>query len=64
MDEITSYSQKYSFPIGPDKDVVGLAIAYGKHFLENGQKEGAKYLFQIAYDLIQDEELKSILDSL
>ena len=64
MDEITSYAQKYSFPIGPDKDVIGLAVAYGRHFMENGQKEGAKYLFQIAYDLIQDEEIKKILDSL
>ena len=64
MDEITSYAQKYSFPIGPDKDVIGLAMAYGKHFMDNGQNEAAKYIFQIAYDLIHDEEIKGILDSL
>ena len=64
MDEITAYSEKYKFPIGPDKDVIGLAMAYGKHFVENGQKDGAKYLFQIAYDLTRDDEIRNILESL
>ena len=41
-----------------------LAMACGKHFMDNGQKEGAKYLFQIAYDLIQDEDIKGVLDNL
>lgn len=64
MDEITACSEKYKFPIEPDKDVIGLAMAYGKNFVENGQKDGAKYLFQIAYDLVHDEDIKKILESL
>jgi tetratricopeptide (TPR) repeat protein len=64
IEELKAYAEKYGFPVGADNDVVGLAIGYGKHFLDNGESEGAKYVFQIAYDLTDNEEIKRILDTI
>lgn len=64
IDDIKQYGEKYGFPVGVANDVLGLAFAYGKHFAEDGQKEGALYCFNVAYELTDDEDIKKIMDDL
>lgn len=58
------FSRKYGFPLEPNEDVVGLAIAYGRDSAENGNDEFAKYFLNIAYDLTHFDEVKQLLDEL
>ena len=37
---------------------------YGKHFIEEGQLDGAKAMFEIVYELTENESIKDILDNL
>ena len=64
LDELREYGAKYGFPIGADDDVLGIACAYGKHFAENGQVDGAIYCLGIAYGLTGDESIKEAIDQL
>lgn len=64
IEEVREIADKYGFPIGPDADIVGLAIAYARHFAEQGQFEGAKYVGNIAYQLTEDAAIKEFLDSI
>ena len=58
------YSAQYGFPMGADKDVLGIAHAYGTGFLKDGNDEGARYCLSILYELTQDEEVKKIIESI
>lgn len=62
--ELYEYAEKYKFPIGPSGDVLGIAIAHGKLFLENDNIEAAKYCFEIVYELTQNKAIKELLDGL
>lgn len=64
MDQLKEYAEQYGFPVGADPDVLGLAYAYGKHFAEQGDAAGARYCWQILYDLTDDEEIKKKIDEL
>ena len=64
FEQVENYSEKYGFPLGPDKDIVGLAIAYGKHFLNSMETEGARYCLTIAYELTKDKSIAEILKKL
>ena len=64
MDQLKSYAEKYGFPVGADPDVLGLSFAYGKHFAEQGDAAGARYCWQITYDLTDDEDIKKMMDKL
>lgn len=66
VEEFDSYGEKYGFPIGADKDIIGIAYSYGKYFLESDEdeQEAAKFFFTIMYDLTKDEEIKEIIDKL
>lgn len=61
VDEIKNYSEKYGFPIGPHKDIMGLALAYGNHFIEEHIPQAAIYFLKIAYDLTEDEEIEKMI---
>ena len=63
-DELREIAQKYNFPIGPDKDVLGVACAHGKHFLEQNNYELSEYFLEILADLTKDEEAQTALDAL
>ncbi len=39
LDQMEKYSITYGFPMGADKDVLGLSISYGKHFMEQKEPE-------------------------
>ena len=64
MDYLREISEKYGFPVGADPDVLGLSFSYGKHFAENGDPDGARYCWQITYDLTDVEEIKAMIDQL
>ena len=64
MDYLRKISEKYGFPVGADPDVLGLSFAYGKHFAEKGDAAGARYCWQITYDLTQDEDIRKMIDEL
>lgn len=63
-EDVTSYSEQYGFPTGAHEDILGLAYAYGKHYLEDGQNEAARYFMSILYELTQDDDVKKLLDGI
>ncbi len=64
LDEIKELGEKYKFPVGPDRDVLGLSFSYGKRFADNGDTAGARYCWKITYDLTEDERIKQMLELL
>lgn len=64
MDRFREISEQYGFPVGADKDVLGLSYNYGKHFAEQGSTAAARYCWEITYGLTDDEEIKEMLDKL
>lgn len=56
--------EKEGIPTGPNNDVIGIAYSLGKLMADNGNNEGARYLFSIVYDLTESDEIKAMLDSL
>lgn len=64
MEDMKLYSEMYGFPLGADDNIIGLSYTYGKHFMDEGDTELAQYLFEIAYELTEDGEVKGVLDGL
>ena len=64
MEDIRKFAEKYGFPVGAHKDVVGMAFSYGKHFWEEKNIEAARYCWEIAYALTDDKNIKKMLDAL
>lgn len=64
IEQAREYGEKYGFPIGADDDVLGLAISHGKHFMEQGAANGARYFLAIAYDLTGSEEILNVIEQL
>lgn len=63
-EDVKKYAEKYGFPMGADEDILGLAYAYGKHFVEQGENEPGRYFLSILYELTQDDEVKKMLDAI
>lgn len=51
-------------PLGANRDVVGLAYTYGRHFFNEKQDGPTRYFLSIAYGLTGDKEVKKVLDSM
>ena len=64
MDELRNIAEKYGFPVGADPDVLGLSYNYGKRFAEQGDADGARYCWQITYELTGDEDIRKMMDEL
>lgn len=64
IDELREYGEKYNFPIGVSDDILSIAFSYGKHFSQNGEREGAIYCLEILYNLTDDEEIKELIEKL
>lgn len=62
--DVQKYAKEYGIPLGPDKDVVGLAFAYGNRFLKDHRYDVAVYFFSIVYDLTDDDEIKKIIEDI
>lgn len=63
-EECRAFRQQYGFALGPDNDLLDMMYAYGKHFLDEKEKEGAAYCFSLLYELTESPEIKKILDQL
>ena len=63
-ESMKAIAKKYGFPVGADRDVLGLAFAYGKYFAEEGNNEAARYCWEILYDLTNDEKVRKMMDRL
>ena len=63
-EQMQEYGDMFGFPIGPDNTLLELAVGYGVHCVERGEREGARYCLQIAYDLTKSEYIKQYLDDL
>ena len=64
LDELKEYGEAYGFPIGPDPNVVSLAYALGKRFVDERDFELAEYFLNIAYELSGDTDIKMMIDTL
>ena len=49
--ELKALAEQHGFPMGADKDILGLSYAYGKHFAEQKDFAAARYFWQITYGL-------------
>ncbi len=58
-DEFTNTIEKTGLFIGPDPTVVQLAYELGDYFDKNGQLDAAKYLYEIAVDLVPQEKVEN-----
>lgn len=64
IEELEQIAEIEGFPMEIDEDVIGIAVAYGRHFIEEEQLDGAKAMFEIVYELTENESIKEILDDL
>ncbi len=64
LEDFEKYAMDYGFPNGADDDILGLAVQFGKHFLEEGNNDLAQYFLTIFYELTEDEQVKEILKQL
>lgn len=64
LEELEVIAEAEGIPMGLNEDVLGIAVAYGKHFLENNELDGARAMFEIAYELTQDEMFEKILEDI
>ncbi len=58
------FAKQYGFDLGADNDLLGMLYAYGKHFMDEKQEDGAAYCFGILYELTDDPKIKNILGQL
>lgn len=63
-EEMKAISEKYGFPLGPDKEVIEIIFGLAGHFMREEQAEPARYFLTIGYELTGDEEIKGLLDKL
>lgn len=63
-EHLKEYSEKYGFPLGADRDVVLLAYHQGVKFYEEKDFATARFLLEIAYNLVHDDEIKELLDKI
>ena len=58
------FADRYGFPLGADNDLLRLLYAYGKHFMDEKETDGARYCLGLLYELTEDDEIKGMIDSL
>ena len=63
-DQIKEYARQYGFPLGADRDILGIAVTNGKLCLSRNNVEAARYFLTIFYDLTKDEEVRRMIDGL
>lgn len=63
-DVCKEFRKQNGFSLGPDNELLGMIYAYGKHFMDEKQEEGAAYCFGLLYELTDDPQFKKILEQL
>jgi len=64
LEDIEAIGKEFDFCIGPNDDVIGASYGIGKQCLEAKNYPLAKYFLGITYNLVQDVEIKDIIDSI
>lgn len=64
FEQIKAQFEENNIPLGPDSDMLGLAMAYGKHTEEQKDFQSAAYYYEIANAFLQDKELESKIENL
>ena len=61
IDEFRETAKEQGIPVGPDNEILGMAMSYGQKALNDGRKDVAHYFFSIAYNLTGDENIFNTL---
>ena len=64
LEDIKKVADKYGFPVGAHKDVVGIAYSMGRQALEADNKDMALFFLGIVYSLTEADEVGELLKKL
>lgn len=64
IDEFKSVAGEHDIPVGPDQEIVGIAVSYGRQAFDDGRKDVAHYFLVMAYDLTNDDNIKKMADEI
>ena len=64
FENMMALCDRYGFSSGADDLVGGIACHYGETFFQKGDEEQAEYFLEIAYELTEDDTVKSMLDQI
>lgn len=62
VDDIKSAFEVNGIPFGPDRDVMGIAYTYGKHFYDEKAYNAAAYFLDIFAGFVNDDEVNKMLE--
>lgn len=62
--DVRKYAHDIGFPLGVNKTLLNSAYAYALDDLQSKNMESALYFLDIVYDLSQNDEVKTLLDSI
>ncbi len=62
--DVRKYAHDIGFPLGANKALLNSAYAYALDDLKSKNMESALYFLDIVYDLSQNDEVKTLLDSI
>ena len=62
--DVRKYAHDIGFPLGINKTLLNSAYAYALDDLQSKNMESALYFLDIVYDLSQNDEVKTLLDSI
>ena len=62
--DVRKYAHDLGFPLGANKTLLNSAYAYALDDLKSKNMESALYFLDIVYDLSQNDEVKTLLDSI
>lgn len=64
LDDIKKVAEKYGFPLGAHKDVVGVAYSMGRQALASGNKNMALFFLGIVYSLTEADEVGKLIEQI
>ena len=64
IDDFKETAREHGIPVGPDQEIVGIAVSYGRQALDDGRKDVAHYFLVMAYDLTNDDSIRALADEI
>ena len=64
IEQVKEYSNQYGFPMGPDREIIELALGLAANFEDNGRYQEALYFYSICAGLIQNDDLTKKIEEL